>query len=421
MTGKHLLYIAAISLLTQDCKPRRELSEEKHIIVSKTRGGDRHDGRFTVENPAAQFPFILISETGCTSFIIDVEKGYALTAFHCSIIDVTDKTKSPVILKPKLCYDLKQDIKKDLYDNLDFCKYPAKITQVLDYSIRDEGPNGGSDFILYKYEWTGPVKPIARAIKISSSRDDLLVARQGKLPIQLVGYPADNIQQAKLTRSECVVKSDLSQSAKMRERLALLSQFNPPNPKNSQVPAEQVCFDYFADFFGISVGFVGDISQTRFTTDCSVWGGNSGGPYIVNWQGEWIALGMPATYIPDKKRNPADEANLESYRKKFAENKYTCKSVYDRDFRSALGPEPWNEIEEIFSTTSSYALPETDTARFLPKGIPLADQIQSSTFLKANGKRYMKSLVPGLEDLLNEQQRLDEISRALREESRKKH
>ena len=92
-----LMALCIFGTFEQGCKQRRVAgtSAAKHIIVGDNRGGDRKDGRFSVENPT-DFPFIMASETGCTVFIIDAEQNIAMSGSHCKY--TKEEKMSEVIL-----------------------------------------------------------------------------------------------------------------------------------------------------------------------------------------------------------------------------------------------------------------------------------------------------------------------------------
>lgn len=326
-------------LFSLQCQPPSQ-SDSKQVFSDAKRTTISH----------AQAPYILRLANQCTAYIIDKTKLIGVTADHCN-----------AELNMQLCFGA-ADIRAQS------CPYPATVTKFIeDKSTTPQASLDELDYAVFEFQFQGAVPTNMKELKLSGTDALLTKALNEKVPLALVGYPADSVQNGQLTRSDCNARLGMQLDASADSKNLINTWETNAKYKNDPEYAamRQACLHINTD--------PGKYRPT-FIADCSVYGGNSGGP--LKFADYDVVLGMPATYLPSPD-TPVPEADcIEKYWDKF----FAPLSGMTKDQVIAEGKKErqnWNKLDR--STTDVEAMKAT-----FPREIPMHFIVAKSPFFKAN-------------------------------------
>lgn len=289
--------------------------------------------------------FLAAIESGCAAFVIDETAGIAMSADHCHV-KVNDR----------VCFDAKHA--SDAAETwVTQCAYRGKVQEIIELG------NGSLDYVIFRFSLLEKPRPF-NPMLLSKSPDLLKTLLQSKDVISMTGYPGDEYAQGFKTTSWCRVRSDRSvvnyaeyklMLTKLRSTWRDDQKYNRHRDFGKMVQECSHMMDLHADY-------VSSDHQTVFHHDCSVYGGNSGGPIYTLVRGVRVAIGMPQTYSSD----PNVDAG--------------CLEYWDTFFRPILNTDPW-----VDRNWNAYDR-ESATIEELPYAVPMHLIVKQSKFLKAHPK-----------------------------------
>jgi hypothetical protein len=340
----------AIVIMSQQCRPQGN-SDSKQVFTDAQRQSINHE----------EAPYILRLANQCTAYIIDKTLFIAITADHCG-----PELNMPVCFGANTISDQS-------------CSYAATITELLEDKTKvPQADVEELDYTVFKFQFSGAIPANMKALKLSGSEAILTKAVNEKMPLALVGYPGDNFQNGALTRSDCVARAGMQlevdpENDKLIKAWEADAKYKG-DPEYAQM--RQAC---------AHVNNEPKRFRPSFIADCSVYGGNSGGP--LKFADHDIALGMPATYLPSP-QTPVPEGDcLEKYWDKFFKpltNSVTKEQVIAEGKKQR---ENWDKLDR--STTDMNVIKAT-----FPREIPLHLIVEKSPFFLSNPQYVVKD-IPG--------------------------
>ncbi|MBF0441755.1 MAG: hypothetical protein HQK54_07630 [Oligoflexales bacterium] len=353
----YLIFVILFAVNLPGCNRQEQSSEIKQIFTDQKRD--------TI--PHSQAPYILSVGRGCTGFIIDSVRNIAISAMHC---DIRKELTS-------ICFGLER-LYTDSWEPF-ACPDPGYVTEVIESS-----PVSGLDYVIFRYDFIFKEKTrSARSLKLAGT-NSLQKLMDDKTPLVMVGYPSDSYQKTQLTASRCRVRgvdvkpqgiSGTQEEIKKYEEDAgkLISAWeNDPkyHTRSDYQDMRNECFTITSNLSSF---------RPSYKTDCSVYGGNSGGPILTGEQE--TVIGMPASYYqkpePEEDKNSSEDPCTDKY--------------WDIYFKPILGEKPPKEGDEDSSRHSAIwdklDRDSSDITDF-PDAIPMFLIVQKSAFLQKN-RQYL--------------------------------
>jgi V8-like Glu-specific endopeptidase len=326
------------------CKDRQEESKV-HQIFYDAKDGERGDVSQRQAAKSGEFPFAISVGNKCAGFLISPEFDIAMTANHCQI-----KVNDPV------CYA--DDALKDT-----ICANPGLVSEILESS-----KSYLYDYSIIKISWVDPLPNNARHLQLEAF-DTISALKKGLGQLKLVGYPADKYAKGLLTVSHCQVRAGVNEARHLKQDIRNAQLLN-------QWQAETIYYQDPEYDLMREKCYTFNKERRTFRADCSVYGGNSGGPLIDANSGR--AIGLPATYYPEKA--------LQSQCYKAYWQKFFWPIWYPNDatgqFKSP--PEPKNSWADKWDNLDR----ETSAIEDIPEFIPIFEIVQTSEYLRANAEKF---------------------------------
>jgi hypothetical protein len=294
----------------------------------------------------ASVPYIISVGYGCTGFIIDVAKDIAISAAHCGV-----EGGAPV------CHGLENTEKWALEGPEGNCQFRGIVHRVIESSAVHD-----LDYAVFEIKWEArPNNLISVKLAKTNQLKNLL---ESKSELRLVGYPSDKYRKFQLTTSRCRVRDSEIRGLPLDEEM---QEFNN-RLLTAWKEARYKSRDDYLDMRNECWFIAADTSSHRpsFTYDCSVYGGNSGGPVLA---GNTV-VGMPASYFDEPTGFPQQEICFEKY--------------WDTFFRPVVDSDP-PEPEDGNPNWDKLNRESSDLADF-PVAIPMYLIVERSKFLLANRK-----------------------------------
>ncbi len=364
-------YACAV-LIASHCKLRRvDRSEAKQLFRQDIPGADGNQRVVGVD--PNRYPFIVALPMGCAGVVLDNEAGIGMTAFHCELAKGDHFCHgSPKNLRIALMQAGHGSRSGDLQAAVGIknCPIEGVVTGIVGGSETAELDYTIFTFKLNHPELRGKLQT-ARLLADSESLKRLnvrgLPTNAPKVTIEMTGYPGDEYAGGLLTASACYVQSGQMPYPYSQDRLnyikTLEMAWSRPNSVCAQYPVEcgaaRSCFVRLASR-----------NILRFAYDCSVYGGNSGGPiyYFDPLTGEPIVIGMPSTYLM-KPPYPEDKC-ASNFRAKFIDPFVDFEAM--KKAPSSVGTVPsWNQSDR----------PTLDP-RLMPMAVPMPNIVRDSPFLQ---------------------------------------
>lgn len=373
MVTMRCLKIILLCLMVQSfaaaCKPRREKTSsdvEQIFAADLIEGGWRVSGVNFSETP-----YLIALENGCSGFVIDWKNQYAMTAAHCHPVE-----KMPIYWGAVSSNNFKQQV-------FDRRIVPAQISEIIESSRPAE-----LDYAIFKFTSDYDFSPLVgtEAVVSSAANNLSIMLQRGKtLPnapdswVYMTGYPSDKYAQSQITTSKCHVQSTPTltklQSTFKPQWTKLMNAWEAPDSvykKDPRYPGMRECFRDMAI-----------ANNERFFYDCSVYGGNSGGPiyYRGPKTARSVVIGLPRTYYPD----PEDE---DSNNSKFDK----CIDDYGDTFFKPIVSDTKKDYPYLYYKTSYTWNKEWDSSvrnpdpnadvTVYPSAIPMVNIVKTSSFFK---------------------------------------
>lgn len=308
---------------------------------------------------STEVPYMLAVNSKCSGFIIDHEKRIAITATHCDVAK-----KSPI------CFGQEQLINFEEQKSVTCPKHGGYISEIIESSSHLD-----FDYVIFRYEFDNPVTSIGQSVRLNGERN-LESLLNGKTELNMIGYPGDPDQQSRLTRSRCRVRTSTLHHDELGEfSFQVKKLYNDFQSKLSEKPdllkdpdlneAITICFQEALD----------KAHQYRpsFKTDCSVYGGNSGGPILI--EASKVVIGMPSSYLlkPTMEQSDSEISCTDYFR------------PYGIKFPTPPSSDPkvahqWNKLDRNSSDLSNF-----------PTAIPMHLIVDHSEFLKNNPQYVMRT------------------------------
>jgi hypothetical protein len=290
-------------------------------------------------------------ENRCTAFVLDAQKHIAMTAKHCS-----------PLVGDKVCFGAK---------DLNWANDPTANCLTFGWlaEVLGESPQAQLDYVIFRFDTAQP-SPQMGSVKLIAN-DVLSTLALNGTPIAMAGYPADSYREKMFTESRCRVRSGLADDPYRADYLGLIQFWESgstqlpgatvPGTKSKAQPlaAER---DYPAMRNACYTIGIGPLDRPLFFEDCSVFGGNSGGPIVL--AGKRLVIGMPRTYYPEK---PFQSQCYKDYWDKFFKPYYRTPMPEPHTFDN------WDKLDRNAIRLNDF-----------PTAIPMHVIVENSGYLKTH-------------------------------------
>lgn len=392
------------------CKPRQQdTSSAKQLFAERWR---------EIGINTAEVPFIIALENGCSGFVLDWEDKIAMTAAHCE----PEETQK-VYFQASSTHDLEGQVARGE-------AYHGIIQNILAKRVQGE-----LDYVVFNFSSNHSFKDLigTEAVLLDDEQKfgELLA---NKTQIYMTGYPSDvapptvknqsvknQYADSRLSRSRCNVRSEIRltprAAANKEDWKKLIAAWEAPDTPEYPNPYRANGKEYSdmrACYPEVASG-----NNGRFYYDCSVYGGNSGGPiyYIDPVTQRAVVIGLPTTF----KRGPQSKIDDA---KDFAD----CNAKYvDKYFKPIIGAAAYPLVTKEDKNTPSATIPATrnwenssrqDDYRTFPTAAPVTRMISASPFftrhteLWASNAKSTEAIQGDIKEAeaLKEKARLDAIA-----------
>lgn len=351
--------LMSLTLSILACHREGTPSESKQIFLDQQ--------RYLVE--PTQAPFIISVNAGCTGFILDTAKKIAVSAQHCGVTQAS-----------QICF-LQSRLRGDDW-KISSCQYEGAVAEIIEAS-----PVAELDYVIFRYEFTKTEPKGLRSVRLAK-QDFLQTLHKDQRRLKMLGYPGDAYQRTRLTSSSCLVR-DPSISTLASQTPPEAQQASDAIIKAWEDDKRYSGRDDYRDMREACFFIASSHLKLRptFKEDCSVYGGNSGGPILI--ENSQIVIGMPASYYPQP--DPNRKVNLSVANTCY--DKYwdvyfqpywgqrPAPSVQDQSVEIARG-KIWDKLDRQSSDLSDF-----------PTAIPMHLVVESSKFLRTNQQYLADQLI----------------------------
>jgi hypothetical protein len=326
------------------CKKRDSDSETSQIFY---RSEDSARGDVSQRRGARpeEFPYILTVGNKCTGFLISPDFEYAMSANHCGI-----KVNDSVCFAAQALKD-------------SHCDQPGIVSEIVDSS-----KSYIYDYAILRIRWVDPLPSTAKFLRLED-HNNISQLKEDASRVELIGYPADKYAKGVLSISHCKLRAGINEARDKRrdDAVAFLLQSWQTNRKYRQDPEYEAMRDECYTF---------NTERRTFRADCSVYGGNSGGPLIDSVSGRAIA--MPATFFPETVKAS------KCYGKYW--EKFFWPIWHPNDAEHKFKPPP--EAKNHWATRWDNLDREKSPIEDLPEFIPVFEMVRASAFLQSNAEIF---------------------------------